>query len=181
MASKNKNNISPKSDVVLRTIYEWGYMETKEISWEEFQTLAKGLVKKIEKNYYDWSKYGILGISRGGLPLLTFVANQLGVHDVYTAKVQATNSDKAGDLSKETQVLHADLGDKQRFIVLDDVISTGKSISRLFTYMLKRNCNLEKAFCLYGDEDVERQTGVEIETEKWKKRDEWTIFPWEKK
>lgn len=155
-------------------------MEEIKIGWLKFSELARGIARKIKRRKYNWDKYGLLGISRGGLPLLTFVANYLELQDVYTVQISATNSDKAGDKRDEPQIMHYDLGKKENFIVLDDVVSTGKSISRLYSYMLGLNRNLERVYCMFGDRDIERQTGVDIETEEWKDSNEWAVFCWEK-
>lgn len=144
---------------------------------DEFMALALNIGNNIKRRKYNFDKIGLLGISRGGLPLLTVIAQFLEIEDVYTAKVKRVYSD-TGEYTAE--VIHSDLGNKESFIVLDDVVSTGKSIRALGDHLNEKHRDIEKVFCIYGDKDIERETGIEVYTELWKSSNETVRFPWEK-
>lgn len=119
------------------------------------------------------SKVGLLGICRGGLPLLTAVANFMSpkeVKDVYTISID----------SDTNTISHADLGEKRFFIAFDDVVSTGGTIRAVGDYLRAHNAELLEVYCLFRDTDVSLCTGTEIYAQNDKVSSQWVDFPWER-
>lgn len=118
----------------------------------------------------DHSKIGLLGICRGGLPLLTVVANFLGIKDVYTISVD----------SETNTVVNSNLGEKQYYIAFEDVVSSGATIRAVGDFLRHRHAELLEVYCIFRDTDVELCTGIDIYPQKYKLSSQWVYFPWEK-
>ncbi len=77
------------------------------LSWNEFEELAELIAKDINNSSLGQMKVCLLGVARGGLPLLTYVSHHTGIRDVSIVQAKMTRSDNPFDYGKTKVFLEA--------------------------------------------------------------------------
>lgn len=151
------------------------------LSWEQFDELAKQFSNKI-RSFPDSDKLCLLGVARGGLPLLTAVSHQTGIRNISVIQTQITNTDTPFDYGN-IRLLIDGINDKfDKFVVLEDIIGTGETLKFLQKYLQKKGKSISSIFSLVIDEDFLNSSevlapiygGVKLPSKNW------MIFPWER-
>ncbi len=97
------------------------YQKTYPISWEQLHRDSKALAWRLLD--LDFFK-GIIAITRGGLVPAAIVARELDIHLVDTVCV---SSYKWQEQEGEPEILKAFGGDGQGWLIVDDLVDTGKT------------------------------------------------------
>ena len=119
------------------------------LSWMGFEFAMSEFVKDYKKN--DYKCVGVYGPPRGGLPIAVTLSHRLGVPLI----------------KSEMNMLNT----KERVLVVDDIVDTGKTLERLEPLM--------------GHDDIvytiyyHKQSTVVPNYHCFEKKEEWVVFPWE--
>lgn len=90
------------------------------VSWEEFHRETRKLARRLlNKNHWD----GIIAITRGGMVPATIIARELNIRLVDTLCIASYDHDKQGNIS----ILKRPQGDGEGFLLIDDLVDTGKT------------------------------------------------------
>lgn len=136
-----------------------------------------------EKYNLEEEKIGLLGIARGGLPMLATLSHLLGVRDVSTIQLQMSNSDNCHDYGK-VRIISENLIDKyDKFIVLEDIIYKGLSSSKVVDILKEKNKEVIDIYSLIIDEGFLKiefpYSDIDINYAYTITEDDWVYFFWE--
>lgn len=141
------------------------------ISWVELHRDARYL-SQVLHDKGPWK--GIIAVTRGGLVPAALVARELDIRLVDTICVTSYDSSKAGGVAKvqgDVQILKGVSGDGEGFLLIDDLVDTGKTAQAVREL-------LPKAYfaTLYA-----KPAGRPIVDTCVKefKQDKWIHFPWD--
>ena len=140
------------------------------ISWTELQRDTKILSKKLI-NQGPWK--GIIAITKGGLIPAALIARELDIKLIDTVCISSYdgNADGAAQNQNDLQVFKMIEGDGDGFLLVDDLVDTGKTAR-----FIKEK--LPKAyFCTLYAKPEGREL-VDLYVKEFKQSD-WVFFPWD--
>jgi orotate phosphoribosyltransferase len=153
------------------------------LSWKNFEKAGEIIGLAIKKKY-STRKACLLGVARGGLPLLTIVSHYSGIRDISVVQLQMTNSDNPYDYGEVRELLYGIRFDFDNFIILEDIIYKGNSSGKVIKYLNSLHKNILEIYSIFVDEDFN------YNQDNFKKinvnyvysiiKDYWVLFPWEK-
>ena len=135
------------------------------ISWVELHRDARYLAEVLHRKQ-EWK--GIIAVARGGLVPAALVARELDIHLVDTVCV---TSYSAGKTQGEVQVLKGIEGDGEGFVLIDDLVDTGRTAQVVRQLVPKAHFA-----CLYA-----KPAGRPIVDTFVKefRQEKWIHFPWD--
>ena len=101
------------------------------ISWEEIHRDAKALAWRLAE-LGAWK--GVVDITRGGLIPTAIIAQELDLRVIETVGIKGYNADNASpEIAEEAVVLKkpCDVGDGAGWLVVDDLVDTGRTLEVL--------------------------------------------------
>ncbi|WP_462324010.1 xanthine phosphoribosyltransferase [Desulfoplanes sp.] len=140
------------------------YTKMYPVSWEQLHRDTKTLTRKI-MDQGTWK--GIVAITRGGLVPAAIIARELDIRRVDTVCVVSYSWQSQGEIS----VLKKIEGDGQDWLVIDDLVDTGKTAA-IIRKMLPR-AHFATVYAKPQGKDLVDTfvTGVSQDT--------WVLFPWD--
>jgi len=141
------------------------------VSWEEMHRNSKALAWRLLE-LGPWK--GIVGITRGGMVPACVVARELDVRIIETVSVVGYEADDTKpQQSAEASVLKepANVGDGEGWLVIDDLVDTGRTIEVLRKIMPKAH------FATVYAKPLGRPLVDTFVTEV--SQDTWIYFPWD--
>ncbi len=149
---------------------------------KEFLEAVKLISDDIEDKFKG-KKFGIIGVARGGLPLLVAISHRLDIRRVDVIQVKMTNSDNKWDYG-EAELVNETLGDDiDEYIVFEDIVSHGRSVNLVVNELLKRKKKVLAIYSLVVNEDMK---DLELDNETMDivyvnmiKQTQWVNFFWE--
>ena len=141
------------------------YKKTYPISWEQLHRDAKALAwRLLSMEYFK----GIIAITRGGMVPAAIIARELDIHLVETICISSYDwQDKKG----EAEVLKTVPGDGQGWLLVDDLVDTGR------TAKLVRQLVPKAHFATVYAKPAGRPLIDTFITEV--SQDTWILFPWD--
>lgn len=141
------------------------YRKTYPISWDQLHRDAKALAWRLLNNdFYQ----GIIAITRGGLVPAAIIARELDIHLVDTICISSYDwKDKKG----EADILKKVNGDGQGWLLVDDLVDTGR------TAKLVREIVPKAHFATVYAKPAGRPLVDTFITEV--SQDTWILFPWD--
>jgi xanthine phosphoribosyltransferase len=135
------------------------------VSWDQLHKDVRALAARLmqEKNIK-----GIMAVSRGGLVPAAIVARELEIRLVETVCIASYDENIQGD---EARILHKPEGDGEGYIIIDDLVDsgkTGKIIKELYPKAL-----FATVYAKPKGQDVVDLHIFPIE------QDVWLLFPWD--
>ena len=137
------------------------------------------------KAKYDLKKenIGLLGVARGGLPMLTTLSHLLNIREVSTIQLQMSDSDNCHDYGK-VRIISETLVEKyDKFIIFEDIIYKGLSSGEVVNILKKKNKEVVDIYSLIIDEgflDIEfPHNEIDINYVYTIDKDDWVYFFWE--
>ena len=127
----------------------------------------------------------LLGIARGGLPLMTGVSHFSGIRDVTAIQIQMNKSDKQHDYGKAF-IRDASFNDGfSKYILFEDIIYKGQSINQVTKILKEKGKEVLGVYSLVKDENFENDSVYEFPEVPIKyvytvTKDHWVYFPWER-
>jgi hypoxanthine phosphoribosyltransferase len=152
--------------------------------YEKFIKAIEVFCEDIKTSYnIEDGTIGLLGLARGGLPLLVSISHGLGIRELSTIQLQMSNSDNCFDFG-EAKVIEKCINDKyDKFIVFDDIIYKGRSTNAALKYLKEMGKEVLAVYTLVIDEgfkDIEIENNdVPIKYAYEINKDIWTYFFWE--
>ena len=144
-------------------------IENDQLTWEDFDALAKNLVLQIQESKITYD--AILGVARGGLILAGFLSYHLGIKSFYTVNTKLYE-DKTLVLP---EILYfpenIQLGN---VLVVDDILDTGSTYELLKKLVLASSKRASWAVLIdKGKTHINLDyVGVRLESSRW------VHFPW---
>jgi xanthine phosphoribosyltransferase len=107
------------------------------VSWDEFYRNAKALAWRLN-DYGPWR--GVIAVTRGGMVPACIVARELGITVVETVSVVGYEPDDMNPRRlPETKIVKhaANVGDGEGWLIVDDLVDTGRTVDLLRKLMPK--------------------------------------------
>ena len=141
------------------------YKKTYPISWEQLHRDAKALAwRLLSMEYFK----GIIAITRGGMVPAAIIARELDIHLVETICISSYDwQDKKG----EAEVLKSVQGDGQGWLLVDDLVDTGRTAKLVKQLVPKAH------FATVYAKPAGRPLVDTFITEV--SQDTWILFPWD--
>lgn len=141
------------------------------VSWEELHRNGKALAwRLLEKG--PWK--GLIAITRGGLVPAAIVARELDIRVIETVSVVGYDYDDGDpNISEEAKVIKsaANVGDGEGWLVVDDLVDTGRTLAVLRKLFPKAH------FATIYAKPLGRPMVETFITEV--SQDTWIYFPWD--
>lgn len=152
---------------------------------EQFLKAVELICNDIEKKYKDKKKkIGLIGLARGGLPLLVAVSHRIDIRNVNVVQIQMTNTNNKWDYG-EAKWVNGYIDDEiDEFIIFEDMVSHGRSINLLINELEKRQKKVLAVYSLFMNEDMKNITldneYIDIMYVNLICQKQWVYFFWEK-
>ena len=151
----------------------------QDVSWPEIMNLLGGVLTRLPYRD-DVSDIGVVGISRGGLPLTTAVASRLGTTAVGVSFIHTTHTDMAFS-PKDRDGLPPLLAEgtleaRQTVVVVDDIVRSGYTMQSTVEQLRRMGYNVMTAvapFAESGSRDFPLLSGRSVDERTWLR------FPWD--
>jgi len=140
------------------------YRKTFPVSWEELHRHSKALAWRLMEAG-PWS--GIVAITRGGLVPAAIVARELEVRLIDTVCISSYEDDRQGEL----KVLKRVPGDGAGWLIVDDLVDTGKT-ARMVRDMLP-GAHFATVYAKPAGRPLVDTFVTEVS------QDTWIFFPWD--
>ena len=141
------------------------------VSWEELHRNAKALAWKLH-DMESWK--GLIAITRGGMVPAAIIARELDIRIIETVSVIGYHSDDNNPVQQETAtvVKHpANVGDGEGWLVIDDLVDTGRTAEVLRKMLPKAH------FAAIYAKPMGKPMIDTFITEV--SQDTWIYFPWD--
>ena len=141
------------------------------VSWEEMHRNAKALAWRLV-DLGPWK--GLIGVTRGGLVPAAVVARELDIRIVETVSVVGYKDDDSRPEQADEAVIvkfPADVGDGEGWLVVDDLVDTGR------TFVVLRRLLPKAHFATVYAKPAGRPLVDTFITEV--SQDTWIYFPWD--
>jgi xanthine phosphoribosyltransferase len=141
------------------------YRRTYPVSWEQMHRDSKALAwRLLDMHYFT----GVIAITRGGLVPAAVVARELGIHLVETICISSYDWQ---DKKSEAEVIKGFSGDGEGWLLIDDLVDTGRTAS------LVRETVSKAHFATVYAKPAGRPLVDTFITEV--SQDTWILFPWD--
>ena len=141
------------------------YTKTYPISWEQLHRDSRALAwRLLDNNYFK----GLIAVTRGGLVPSAIIARELDIRLVDTVCVSSYDWQ---DHTGEVEVLKAFKGDGDRWLIVDDLVDTGKTAKTVRDMLPKAH------FATIYAKPAGRPLVDTFVTEV--SQDTWILFPWD--
>jgi len=141
------------------------------ISWQKINNDSQKLSQAIlDQNMLDDCK-GIIAVARGGLLVSQLVANYLDIRRVESISVIGYDGMAQRDAQEFNGTPSPDIGDGGSWIVVDDLVDTGRSYR-----FIKEHFPNAKYVALYAKPAGKADAVITVEDFA---QDTWIDFPWE--
>lgn len=152
---------------------------------KEFLESVDLISKDIENKYLNEGKnIGLIGLARGGLPLLVAVSHKTGIRKINVVQIKMTKSNERWDYGKPEWVNGFIDENIDEFIIFEDMVSHGRSVNLLVNELTKMNKKVLAIYTLFMNNDMKELSldneymdinYVNLITQK-----QWVYFFWEK-
>lgn len=152
---------------------------------KEFLESVDLISKDIENKYLNECKnIGLIGLARGGLPLLVAVSHKTGIRKINVVQIKMTESNERWDYGKPEWVNGFIDENIDEFIIFEDMVSHGRSVNLLVNELTKMNKKVLAIYTLFMNNDMKELSldneymdinYVNLITQK-----QWVYFFWEK-
>lgn len=152
---------------------------------KEFLESVDLISKDIENKYLNEGKnIGLIGLARGGLPLLVAISHRTGIRKINVVQIKMTESNERWDYGKPEWINGFIDENTDEFIIFEDMVSHGRSVNLLVNELTKMNKKVLAIYTLFMNNDMKELSldneymdinYVNLITQK-----QWVYFFWEK-
>ena len=160
---------------------------TKKIKFDEnsFLEAVELISKDILDKYVDGNKkIGLIGLARGGLPLLVAVSHRTGIREINVVQIKMTNSNNKWDYGTPEFINGFISEDIDEFIIFEDMVSHGRSVNLLVNKLTNLNKKVLAIYTLFLNEDMKKllldNEYMDIVYVNMISQQQWVYFFWEK-
>jgi len=141
------------------------YAKQFPVSWEQLHRDARALAWRLLE--FDYFK-GIVAITRGGLVPAAIIARELDIHLVDTVCVSSYDWQ---DQSGEIEILKTVEGDGQGWLIVDDLVDTGKTAEAV--HRMLPDGHFATVYAKPAGRPLVDTFITEVS------QDTWILFPWD--
>ena len=161
--------------------------ENIKIKFEEKDFLeAVNLISNdiLKKYSHKKRNIGLIGLARGGLPLLVAVSHQTDIRKVNVVQIQMTNTNNKWDYGEAKWINGYIDDDIDEFIIFEDMVSHGRSVNFLVNELTKKNKKVLDIYSLFMNNDMKTMhldnEYMDINYVNLICQKQWVYFFWEK-
>ena len=152
--------------------------------YELYMKACKKIAEDIKKSFdLSGSDIELIGMARGGLPILVTISHFLNIRKVSVIQTQMSNSDNCHDYGKFRYISDNIDDSKKNCILFEDIIYKGVTTNGVVDILKKRNKNILSVYSLIIDEGFKDITidnsDVDIKYVYEVDKDDWVYFFWE--
>lgn len=163
-------------------------LESKEkivkFDYEHYIDACKKISNDIKKNYdINNNDIELIGMARGGLPLLVTLSHMLGIRQISIIQTQMSNSDNCHDYGKFRYMSDNIDKSKKKCILFEDIIYKGTTTNGVIDILKSRGKEVLSVYSLIIDENFKNidisNNDVAIKYAYEITADDWVYFYWE--
>lgn len=146
---------------------------------------CKIIAEDIKKNYDFDDNIELVGLARGGLPMLVTLSHLLGVRKISMIQTQMSNSDQCYDYGKFRYISDNLSKNNTKCILLEDIIYKGTTTSGVVNILNEKSKEVIGIYSLIIDEGFknieifDKKNNVDIKYVYEINADNWVYFFWE--
>lgn len=151
--------------------------------YEHYIDACKKMAEEIKANYEINNDIELIGMARGGLPMLVTISHMLGIRQISMIQTQMSNSDNCHDYGKFRYMSDNISKNKTKCILLEDIIYKGTTTNGVIDILKEKNKEILGVYSLIIDDgfkDIEiKNNDIEIKYVYEINADDWVYFFWE--
>ena len=152
--------------------------------YDHYIKACKAVAEDIKANYDLFSDdIEIIGLARGGLPMLVTLSHMIGIRKVSMIQSQMSNSDNCHDYGDYRYISDNISTKKTKCILFEDIIYKGKTTNGALDILKKRGKDVLAVYSLVIDEGFKKikieNNDVDIKYAYEITEDDWVYFFWE--
>ena len=172
-----KNNLLIGKDNLLKSQNKY-----VKFNYNDYMDACKLIAKDIQNKYnLDNEEIELIGMARGGLPMLVTLSHLLGIRNVSMIQTKMSNSDNCHDYGKFRYVSDNINNDKKKCILLEDIVYKGTTTIGVVDILKKRGKEVLEVYSLIIDENFKDIAFPDINLSYVYEivADDWVYFFWE--
>lgn len=182
-----KGNVLYKSVGIMNKIGSFEKIKStnKEVNftYDLYMDACIKIAEDIKKNYKIDDDIELVGIARGGLPMLVTLSHLLGIRRISIIQTKMSNSDDCHDYGKFRYVSDNISSDIKKCILFEDIIYKGVTTDGVVNILKERNKNVLAVYSLIIDEGFKKikisNGDLNIKYVYEINQDDWVYFFWE--
>lgn len=151
--------------------------------YEHYIDACKKMAEEIKENYEINDDVELIGMARGGLPMLVTLSHMLGIRQISMIQTQMSNSDNCHDYGKFRYMSDNISKDKTKCILLEDIIYKGTTTNGVIDILKEKNKEILGVYSLIIDDGFKGieipNNDIEIKYVYEINADDWVYFFWE--
>ena len=151
-------------------------------NYDIYMYACKRMAEEI-KNNYNLEDIELIGMARGGLPMLVTLSHLLGIRKISMIQTQMSNSDNCHDYGKFRYISDNIDSSKKKCILLEDIIYKGTTTNGVINILKEKGKEILGVYSLIIDEGFKKieisNNDVEIKYTYEIIEDDWVYFFWE--
>ncbi len=151
--------------------------------YEHYIDACKIMAEEIKQNYTIDEDTELIGMARGGLPMLVTLSHLLNIRKVSMIQTQMSNSDNCHDYGKFRYMSDNIDDTKTKCILLEDIIYKGTTTNGVIDILKQRGKTILGVYSLIIDKGFKKikitNDDVDIKYTYEIPEDDWVYFFWE--
>lgn len=153
--------------------------------YRKYMSACKIIAEDIKNNYNlsNPEDIELIGMARGGIPMLVTISHLLGIRRVSIIQTQMSNSDNCHDYGKFRYISDNIRKEKTKCILFEDIIYKGITTTGVLDILKKRKKSILAVYSLIIDEGFKNiknlNNDVEIKYVYEISANDWVYFLWE--
>ena len=151
--------------------------------YEHYIDACKKMAEEIKANYEINDDVELIGMARGGLPMLVTLSHMLGIRQISIIQTQMSNSDNCHDYGKFRYMSDNISKDKTKCILLEDIIYKGTTTNGVIDILKEKKKEILGVYSLIIDDGFKnieiKNNDIEIKYVYEINADDWVYFFWE--
>lgn len=152
--------------------------------YEHYIDACKKIAEKIINTYNsDLNDVELIGMARGGLPMLVTISHLVGIRGVSMIQTQMSNSDNCHDYGDFRYMSDNIDSSKKKCILLEDIIYKGTTTNGVIDILKNKNKEILGVYSLIIDDGFKEITisnsDIDINYAYEINKDDWVYFFWE--
>lgn len=145
-------------------------IEYVKVTWKDVEDAFRAVASELKDKYFDC----IVCIGRGGMIPSRLMSEYLNIKEIYFIP---THYDKNGNVVINNNI-DIDQLDQKSVLVVDEVYTTGKSITAIYNYIFDNIEEVEVTNCV-GWFNEKSKNKPDVWGKLYNGETQWLIFPWE--
>lgn len=160
------------------------YNKVVKFDYEHYMDACSAIADEIKNKYnLEENDIELIGMARGGLPLLVTLSHLLGIRKISMIQTQMSNSDNCHDYGKLRYMSDNIDSSKTKCILLEDIIYKGTTTNGVIDILKERKKEILGVYSLIIDKGFEKidisNSEVDINYAYEIVEDDWVYFFWE--